>query len=168
MMNAADLRALQAPLKQSYRDNPAAARIPARAVGRIEPGRIACHIDKPHGTITAGLHAAAGGDGTLACSGDMLLEALIACAGVTLSAVATAMGVSLAGGTITAEAVWDARGTLAIDRSAPVGITDLMLRFDLDTTADAATLERLIATTERYCVILQTLRNPPVVTTVLA
>jgi uncharacterized OsmC-like protein len=160
-MNAAELRAVQAPLKQSYRDDPASARIAARAVGRIDQGRIACVIDSPHGSVTAGLHPAAGGDGALACSGDMLLEAMVACAGVTLAAVATAMGVTIKGGTITAEGVWDARGTLAIDRTAPVGVTEIALRFDLDTDADAATVERLIASTERYCVILQTLRNPP-------
>jgi uncharacterized OsmC-like protein len=164
-MNAAELRALQAPLKQAYRDDPGRAHIPARAVGRIDQGRLACMIDTPHGTINAGLHPAAGGDGSLVCSGDMLLEALVACAGVTLSAVATAMGVAIKGGTITAEGSWDARGTLAIDKSTPVGVTGIILRFDLDTEADAATIERLIASTERYCVILQTLRHPPDVET---
>lgn len=165
-MNAAELRALQAPLKQAYRDDPTRARIPARAVGRIDQGRLACLIDSPHGTLTAGLHPAAGGDGTLACSGDMLLEALVACAGVTLGAVATAMGVAINGGTITAEGSWDARGTLAIDKTTPVGVSGITLRFDLETDADAATTDRLIASTERYCVILQTLRHPPAIETI--
>ncbi|EGO95029.1 MULTISPECIES: OsmC family protein [Acidiphilium] len=160
-MDAAELRALQAPLKQKYREDAASARIVSRAVGEIVQGGIACVVRGHDGEVTAGLHEAAGGDGSQACSGDMLLEALVACAGVTLSAVATAMGVIVKRGSITAEGVWDARGTLAIDRAAPVGVTDISLRFDLDTDADEATVARLIQSTERYCVILQTLRNPP-------
>jgi uncharacterized OsmC-like protein len=160
-MNAEELRAAQAPLKQKYRDDPACARIPAHAQARLEGDDIAVAVTAWHGCTVAGLHPAAGGSGTLACSADMLLEALVACAGVTLRAVATAMGVTLRGGRIVAEGTWDARGTLAIDKAVPVGLTDIALRFELDTDADAAKLERLIASTERYCVIFQTLRTPP-------
>lgn len=160
-MNTEELRAAQAPLKQQYRDDPASARIPARAEARLDPGEIAVAIATWGGETMAGLHPAAGGTGTLACSGDMLLQALVACAGVTLRAVATAMGITLRGGRIIAEGTWDARGTLAIDKAVPVGVTDIALRFELDTDADAAKLERLIASTERYCVIFQTLRTPP-------
>jgi uncharacterized OsmC-like protein len=109
----------------------------------------------------AGLHPATGGDGSLACSADMLLEALVACAGVTVSAVATAMGVKLRGGRVVAEGHWDARGTLGVDREAPVGLTDIALTFELDTDADAATVQRLVEMSERFCVIYQTLRAPP-------
>ncbi|MGE0416874.1 MAG: OsmC family protein [Acetobacteraceae bacterium] len=160
-MNADELRAKQAPLKQMYRDNPEAARIPARAVGILEEDDIACTVQAWHGEVTAGLHKAGGGSGELACSADMLLEAMVACAGVTLRAVATAMGVTLRGGRIIAEGFWDARGTLAIDRNTPVGLTEINLKFDIDCDADAAKLERMIQTTERYCVILQTLKTPP-------
>jgi len=161
MMNAEQLRALQAPLKQLYRDNPEAARVPAHAEGTIDPDDIACSVHAWHGDVTAGLHKAGGGSGELACSADMLLEALIACAGVTLRAVATAMGVTIKTGRIVAEGVWDARGTLGIDRAVPVGLTEISLRFDVDSDADPAKLERMIQTTERYCVILQTLKTPP-------
>jgi uncharacterized OsmC-like protein len=160
-MNADELRARQAPLKQLYRDDPAAARIPARAVGILEADDIACTVQAWHGEVTAGLHKAGGGSGELACSADMLLEAMVACAGVTLRAVATAMGVTLRSGTITADGVWDARGTLAVDRTVPVGLTEISLKFDIDSDADPAKLERMIQTTERYCVILQTLKTPP-------
>ena len=160
-MNAEEMRAAQAPLKQAYRDDPARARIPARAEARLDTADIAAVVTRWHGETVAGLHAAAGGSGALACSADMLLEALVACAGVTLRAVATAMGITLRGGRIIAEGVWDARGTLAIDRAAPVGLTEIDMRFELDCDADAAKLARLLASTERYCVIFQTLRNPP-------
>ena len=160
-MNAEALRALQAPLKQRYRDTPTAARIPARAEAVLSPTDIACTITGRQGPVTAGLHPAAGGSGDLACSADLLLEAVVACAGVTLRAVATAMGVTLHRGRVIAEGHWDARGTLGIDRTAPVGLTDLTLSFDIDSDADAAKLERMIQTTERYCVILQTLKAPP-------
>ena len=159
--NAEELRAVQAPLKQLYRDQPETARIPSRAEGILEPYDIACTVRTWHGEVTAGLHKAGGGSGELACSADMLLEAMVACAGVTLRAVATAMGVTIRGGTIVAEGVWDARGTLAIDRNTPVGLTEVALKFDVDCDADAAKLERMIQTTERYCVILQTLKTPP-------
>jgi len=160
-MNAEELRAKQAPLKQLYRDNPAAALVPAHAEATLDLGDIACDVPGWHGTTKAGLHKAGGGSGELACSADMLLEAMVACAGVTLRAVATAMGVTIRGGKISADGIWDARGTLAIDRNTPVGLTEVTLKFDIDCDADAAKLERMIQTTERYCVILQTLKTPP-------
>src|ERR1700761_64974 len=160
-MNADELRALQAPIKQSYRDDPSVALVKARAEGSLDPNDIAIEVDAWHGKVTAGLHKAGGGSGKLACSADMLLEALVACAGVTLRAVATAMEVTIRGGRIIAEGVWDARGTLGVDRNVPVGISEISLRFDIDSDADAAKLERMIQTTERYCVILQTLKTPP-------
>jgi uncharacterized OsmC-like protein len=160
-MDASELRTLQAPLKKRYREAPQTARIPARAEAVIDRGRIACHLKSWRGTTEAGLHPAAGGDGSLACSADMLLEALAACAGVTLSAVATAMGVELRGGRVIAEGEWDARGTLGIDRNVPVGLGAIRLSFDLDTDADADAVQRLIEMSERYCVIYQTLKTPP-------
>jgi len=160
-MDAAELRALQAPLKQRFRDMPEAARVIARAEATLDPVAIACSIPAWHHTVTAGLHPATGGDGALACSADMLLEALVACAGVTLRAVATAMGIPLRSGKVIAEGVWDARGTLGIDRAVPVGLTDVTLRFEIDAEADAAKVARLVETTERYCVIYQTLKSPP-------
>jgi len=163
-MDAATLRALQAPIKQRYRDDPATARVAARAEARLDPDAIACAVPGWAGSTRAGLHPAGGGDGTLACSADMLLEALVACAGVTLRAVATAMGIELRGGRIVAEGQWDARGTLGVDRATPVGVTDIALRFELDTDAPADKQARLIETTERYCVILQTLKSPPRIT----
>ena len=163
-MNADELRATQAPLKQLYRDKPEAALIPARAQGSLDPSEIAIVVDAWHGKVTAGLHKAGGGSGDLACSADMLLEALVGCAGVTLRAVATAMGVTIRGGKVIAEGLWDARGTLGVDRATPVGLTDITLRFEVDSDADQAKLERMIQTTERYCVILQTLKTPPRIT----
>lgn len=163
-MNAEQLRAAQAPLKNRYRDNPSTARIPARAEAVLSADDIACTIVGRTAPVIAGLHPAAGGDGTLACSADMLLEALVACAGVTLRAVASAMGVTIRSGRIIAEGHWDARGTLGIDRSVPVGLGEITLRFVIDSDADARKLERMIETTERYCVILQTLKSPPGVT----
>jgi uncharacterized OsmC-like protein len=160
-MNADDLRAKQAPLKQRYRDQPEAALIAAHAEGTLDVNDIAINVHAWHGDVTAGLHKAGGGSGELACSADMLLEAMVACAGVTLRAVATAMGVTIRAGKISADGVWDARGTLAVDRAVPVGLTEVTLRFDIDCDADAAKLERMLQTTERYCVILQTLKNPP-------
>ncbi|MEO9190052.1 MAG: OsmC family protein [Acetobacteraceae bacterium] len=160
-MDAATLRALQAPIKQHYRDHPDDARIAARAEARLDAGGIACVVATAHGDVTAGLHKAAGGTGTQACSADMLLDALVACAGTTLRAVATAMSIPVRGGRIVAEGVWDVRGTLGIDRATPVGLTDITLRYELDTDAEPDKLARLIDTTERYCVILQTLRTPP-------
>jgi uncharacterized OsmC-like protein len=163
-MNAEELRAMQAPLKQRYRDTPDGARVAARAEARLDAEDVACVVPSWHGDTQAGLHPATGGSGELACSADMLLEAVVACAGVTLRAVATAMGVTIREGRVIAEGEWDARGTLGIDRSVPVGLTDINLRFEVDCDADAAKLDRMIQTTERYCVILQTLRNPPRIT----
>jgi uncharacterized OsmC-like protein len=160
-MQAEELRAIQAPLKQQYREHPETALIPARAEGSLDPNEIMIAVDGWAGKVVAGLHKAGGGSGKEACSADMLLEAVVGCAGVTLRAVATAMGVTIRGGKVIAEGVWDARGTLAIDRNAPVGLTEVTLRFDVDCDADAAKLERMIQTTERYCVVLQTLKNPP-------
>lgn len=160
-MDAAGLRALQAPLKQRYREAPEAARVSAHAEATLDLSAIACTIPAWQHQVTAGLHPATGGDGSLACSADMLLEALVACAGVTLRAVATAMGVTLRSGKVIAEGLWDARGTLGIDRAVPVGLSEISLRFEIDADIDAVTRTRLIETTERYCVIYQTLRNSP-------
>ncbi len=163
-MNAEQLRAMQAPVKQRYRDTPDAARVRSRAEARLDGDDIACTVPSWHGDVRAGLHQSTGGSGEHACSADMLLEALVACAGVTLRAVATASGVTIRSGRVIAEGTWDARGTLGIDRSVPVGLTDIALRFEIDSDADPAKLARMIQTTERYCVILQTLRNPPRIT----
>lgn len=163
-MNAEQLRAMQAPLKQRYRDTPETARVLARAEALLDTDDVACTVPSWHGETKAGLHPATGGSGALACSADMLLEAVVACAGVTLRAVATAMGVTIRSGRVIAEGNWDARGTLGIDRTVPVGLTDIALRFEVDSDADPAKLERMIQTTERYCVILQTLRNSPQIT----
>ena len=160
-MDASELRALQAPLKKEYRERPETAHTPARAEAVLDLDRIACRLHSWGGETRAGLHPATGGDGSLACSADMLLEALAACAGVTMSAVATAMGVKLRGGRVIAEGHWDARGTLGVDRETPVGLTDIALKFELDTDADAATVQRLVEMSERFCVIYQTLRTPP-------
>ncbi len=163
-MNADHLRALQAPLKQRYRETPQDALTPARAEARLDPDGISCVVPSWRGETVAGLHPATGGTGELACSADMLLQAVVACAGVTLRAVSTAMGITIRHGRVVAEGTWDARGTLGIDRQAPIGLTDITVRFELDADADPAKLARLIETTERYCVILQTLRNPPRIT----
>jgi len=158
-MDANELRALQAPLKKLYREQPATALTPARAEAMLDVDRIACRVRSWGSETDAGLHPATGGDGSLACSADMMLEALVACAGLTVSAVAAAMGVKLRGGRVVAQAHWDARGTLGVDREAPVGL--IALTFELDTDADAATVQRLVEMSERFCVIYQTLRAPP-------
>ncbi len=160
-MNADELRALQAPLKAHYRDEPAAARVTLRAQGSLDGDGIACKVATGRALVEAGLHPATGGDGAAACSGDMLLEALAACAGVTLRAVATALAVPVRGGTVTAEGDLDFRGTLGVSKETPVGFTAVRLRFDLDTDATPDQLATLLKLTERYCVIYQTLRNPP-------
>jgi len=160
-MDANELRALQAPLKKQYREQPGTARTPAHAEAVLDLDRVACRLRSWGGETIAGLHPATGGDGSWACSADMLLEALVACAGVTMSAVATAMGVKLRAGRVIAEGHWDARGTLGVDREALVGLTDIALTFELDTDAEAATVQRLVEMTERFCVIYQTLRAPP-------
>jgi uncharacterized OsmC-like protein len=160
-MDANELRALQAPLKKQYREQPETGRTLARAEATLDVNRVACRVRSWGGETDAGLHPAAGGDGKLACSADILLEALVACAGVTISAVATAMSVNLRGGRVIAEGHWDARGTLGVDRDVPVGLSDIALRFELDTDADATTVQRLVEVSERFCVIYQTLRMPP-------
>jgi uncharacterized OsmC-like protein len=159
-MNADELRALQAPLKQKYRETPQAAVVTLKAQGRLGEG-ITCKVETGKALVEAGLHPATGGDGLFACSGDMLLEALVACAGVTMQAVATAIGVELRDGTVTAEGDLDFRGTLAVSKEAPVGFRNIRLHFDLDTDAGEEQLASLIRLTERYCVVYQTLRNTP-------
>ena len=159
-MNAEELKALQAPLKRQYRNQPEAALITLRAEGRIGDG-ITCSVDTARAVAAAGLHPATGGDGQSLCSGDMLLEALVACAGVTLNAVATAIGVELRDAKIRAEGDLDFRGTLGVERDAPVGFKAIRLEFDLDTDADDEQLASLLKLTERYCVVFQTLNNPP-------
>jgi uncharacterized OsmC-like protein len=160
-MNLEQLRALQAPLKEKYRQAPGAAVITLRATGTLDSSSIACKVDTGRALVEAGLHPATGGDGTQACSGDMLLEALAACAGVTLKAVATSLGIAIRKGTVHAEGDLDFRGTLAVDKAAPVGFRDIRLSFDLDSDATADQLATLYRLTERYCVIYQTLKNPP-------
>jgi uncharacterized OsmC-like protein len=166
-MDASELRALQAPLKERYQASPANAVIPARAEAVIEEEDISCRIPTYAGTTVAGLHPATGGDGSKACSADMLLEALVACAGVTLKAVATAMRITLEHAKVIATGTWDARGTLAVDRDAPVGLTEIKLEFEIDSPADQKKLEKMIELTERYCVIYQTLAKPPTLTSEL-
>ncbi|MSR21984.1 MAG: OsmC family peroxiredoxin [Gemmatimonadetes bacterium] len=165
-MDVATLRALQAPLKQKYRDEPRAAMVTALAEGRPGDG-LTCAVDIWGAKVIAGLHPAVGGDGSKACSADILLDALVACAGVTLNSVATAMGVTLTRAVVRAEGKWDARGTLGVSRETPVGITDIELSFDLETDADGPARAKLIELTERYCVIYQTLRNAPRMGTML-
>jgi uncharacterized OsmC-like protein len=159
-MNADQLRAAQAPLKQRYRDTPDAASITLRAEGRLGDG-VTCRIQTGQALVAAGLHPATGGNGLAACSGDMLLEALVACAGVTLNAVATALGVVLRDAHVRAEGDLDFRGTLGVDRDTPVGFQRIRLCFDLDTDADDAQVATLLKLTRRYCVVLQTLCAPP-------
>ncbi len=160
-MDAVTMREMQAPLKQKYRDDPPAAYTPLSASGGFPSPGITATIDGWAGPVRAGLHRATGGAGEDACSADMLLEALLACAGVTLRSVATAMGVTIRSGDLHASGAFDARGTLGIDRGAPVGVVDVVVTLDIDTDADDATLSRLAALTERYCVVGQTLRQPP-------
>ena len=159
-MNAEELKALQAPIKDRYRKEPGAALITLRARGRIGEG-VACRVDTGKAIVEAGLHPATGGSGLQACSGDMLLEALVACAGVTLKAVSTALQIDLEDATVSAEGDLDFRGTLGVAKDAPVGFREIRLRFDLQTDAPAEQQKKLIELTERYCVVLQTLRNSP-------
>ena len=158
-MLADDLRTLQAPLKDRYRTDATAAEVTLSASGTLDEG-ISCSVKTGQAIAAAGLHPASGGDGSLLCSGDMLLEALVACAGVTLRAVATSLRLDVAG-TVHAEGDLDFRGTLGVDKQAPVGFRDIRLTFDLTTDADADQLASLIKLTERYCVVLQTLRQSP-------
>ena len=159
-MNTDQLKALQAPLKERYRQQPGSAQLTLRASGRAGEG-ISCRLDTGKALVEAGLHPATGGDGSQACSGDMLLEALVACAGVTLRAVATGIGVNLRDARISAEGDLDFRGTLGVAKDAPVGFRAIRLRFELDTDATEEQRQTLVRLTERYCVVLQTLRGAP-------
>ena len=159
-MNADELRSLQAPLKARYRERPETALVTLHAQGRIGGG-ITCKIETRKARVEAGLHPATGGDGLGACSADMLLEALVGCAGVTLRAVATALGIELRGATVQAEGDLNFRGTLAVSKDAPVGFHQIRLHFDLDTDATEEQLATLLRLTERYCVVYQTLNQPP-------
>jgi uncharacterized OsmC-like protein len=159
-MKADDLRAIQSPLKERYREVPEAAVITLRAKGRLGEG-VTCNVETGKSLVAAGLHPATGGNGMSACSGDMLLEALVACAGVTLNAVATALGIELRDAHLEAEGDLDFRGTLGVAKDAPVGLQDIRLRFALDTDATDEQLDTLLRLTERYCVVYQTLSHTP-------
>ncbi len=160
-MDAAELRAAQAPLKDRYRSDPATAVTPLRASGSFTDPGVTATVDGFAGPVRAGLHSATGGDGSDACSGDMLLEAVLACAGVTLRSVATAMGVEIRSATLSAQSSFDARGTLGLDRTVPVGVGEITVTAVLDTDADDTTLARLATSTERCCVVGQSLATPP-------
>jgi uncharacterized OsmC-like protein len=158
-LDQADIKAKQAPLKELYRTDPKKAIITLRAIGRVDdPVGMSCSVETGRALVTAGLHPATGGDGTLVCSGDMLLQALVACAGVTLRAVATSTGIQVRGGTISAQGDLDFRGTLGVEREVPVGFLNISLRFDLESDASPEELASLQKLTERYCVVFQTLR----------
>jgi uncharacterized OsmC-like protein len=160
-MDSAELRQIQAPLKEKYRNDPGAAVVTLTARGDLAESGIACKVETGRALVEAGLHPATGGGGLEACSGDMLLEALVACAGVTMKAVATAIDFCLRGGSVSAEGDLDFRGTLGVERTAPVGFREIRLRFALDTDEPEDRRESLLKLTERYCVVLQTLRIPP-------
>ncbi len=155
-MDARKLKSIQAPLKARFREEPEAARITLKATGRIDEDDIVCRVDTARAEVKAGLHPAAGGSKQTVCSGDMLLEALAACAGVTLKAVATALGIEVRSGTVRAEGDLDFRGALAVDPDAAVGFSDVRLRFEVDSDATPAERDRLIELTERYCIVYQT------------
>ncbi|MFV0444302.1 MAG: OsmC family protein [Planctomycetaceae bacterium] len=160
-MTSDQLRSLQGPLKDRYKSAPESALVLIESRVRLDLERIACTLETGAGLRTAGLHPAAGGDGTVACSAEMLLEALVGCAGTTLCAVATAMGLPIHSGSITAVGTLDFRGTLGVNREVPVGFSQIELRFELDSTAAPEQLDKLIAVTERYCVVFQSLKTPP-------
>jgi uncharacterized OsmC-like protein len=162
-MNADELRALQAPFKARYRQDPSSAQMTLQARGSLNGPGVTCKIETGMGRVEAGLHPATGGDGQAACSAEMLLEALASCAGVTLRAVATALGIPLRGGAVTAEGDLDFRGTLGVSKEAPVGFKAIRLRFDLDADATPEQLDTLRKLTERYCVVYQTLQKPPTI-----
>jgi uncharacterized OsmC-like protein len=159
-MDAEAMRTMQAPLKARYRQDPAAALVTLRATGRVGGEGVSCSVETGRALVEAGLHPATGGSGLQACSGDMLLQALVACAGVTLSAVAAALGINVRDGTVSAEGDLDFRGTLGVDKDAPVGFRDVRLRFAVDTDADDDSLATLLKLTERYCVVYHSLREP--------
>ena len=167
-MDATSLRELQAPLKQRYKDDPGSAATPLHASGLTAEDGLSFTVDGWAGPVRAGLHEATGGDGSDACSGDMLLDAVLGCAGVTLRSVATAMGLGLRSATGAATGSFDARGTLGLDRAVPVGVTDLRLVFTVDADADDAQLAKLAQLTERYCVVAKSLATPPVIEVVRA
>jgi len=167
-MDTDALRAAQEPLKDAYRENPEQALVTLTAQGQLDEQGISCSVATGRALAVAGLHPATGGDGSLACSGDMLLEALVACAGVTLRAVATSLEIPVAGGTVRAEGDLDFRGTLAVSKDAPVGFTAIRLGFELDTGASAEQLDTLLRLTERYCVVFQSLANPVAATATVA
>ncbi len=156
-MQSSQLRAAQAPLKERYRSDPGSARVTSTAEAELLPGQVACAVRMGGVPVIAGLHPATGGDGSERCSGDILLEALVACAGVTLAAVATSMGISYRSGTLRVEGDWDARGTLGVSKEVPVGFTAIRLRLSLDTDALPDQVAKLLQLTERYCVVAQTL-----------
>jgi len=160
-MNVEQLRAAQAPLKARYKTDAASALVTLHAGGTPDVPEQICRVETHLGVVSAGLHPATGGDGTAACSGDMLLQALVACAGVTLGAVATSMGIVVHGGCISAAGVVDFRGTLGVSRDAPVGFKNITLSFDLQTDAGPEALAKLLELTERYCLVYQTLKHPP-------
>jgi len=160
-MDSASLRALQAPIKDRYKVDPKAGLITLKAKGALDDSNIACKVETGRALAVAGLHPATGGSGLELCSGDMLLEALVACAGVTLKAVATALDIPLRSGTVAAEGDLDFRGTLGVAKDAPVGFAQIRLRFDLDTDAPQDKLDQLLKLTERYCVVYQTIRSGP-------
>ena len=162
-MQSDELKALQAPLKEAYRTSPDRAMVTLKASGALDQHAISCHVDTGRALVEAGLHPATGGSGLQACSGDLLLQALVACAGVTLRAVATALAIPVRGGEVRAEGDLDFRGTLGVSKDAPVGFRAIRLRFALETEATAEQLATLEKLTERYCVVLQTLRTPPTV-----
>src|SRR5690242_14380742 len=167
-MDAAELRAIQGPIKERYRADATAARITLRAKGALDDSLIACKVETGRALAVAGLHPATGGSGLELCSGDMLLEALVACAGVTLKAVATALEIPLKSATVSAEGDLDFRGTLGVAKDAPVGFRQIRLRFDVATDAPQDKLDQLLKLTERYCVVYQTIRSGPPVEVTLA
>jgi uncharacterized OsmC-like protein len=163
-MNSQQLKSLQAPLKQQYRENPDAAIVTLRASGDLDGSGISCRVDTGRALVEAGLHPATGGTGAQVCSGDMLLEALAACAGVTVRAVSTALDIPVRGGTVQVEGDLDFRGTLGVSKEVPVGFREIRLWLDLDSDASPEQMETLLKLTERYCVVLQTLKSAPPIT----
>jgi uncharacterized OsmC-like protein len=166
-MDSESLRKMQSPLKEHYRADPAAAIITLKARGSLDSSSIACKVETGRALAVAGLHPATGGSGLELCSGDMLLEALVACAGVTLTAVATALDIELKSGVVTAEGDLDFRGTLGVDKSSPVGFRDIRLNFAVESDAPQEKIDSLLKLTERYCVVLQTLSKPGTISTTL-
>jgi uncharacterized OsmC-like protein len=167
-MHAAELRAIQAPIKERYKNDPKAGLITLKAKGSLDDTNITCKVETARALTIAGLHPATGGSGTELCSGDMLLEALVACAGVTLKAVSTALEIPLRTATVAAEGDLDFRGTLGVAKDAPVGFAQVRLRFDVDTDAPQEKLDQLLKLTERYCVVYQTIKSGPPVEVTLA